>query len=120
MSQRPLYGFPCVSDPNNFIPDGECSSPEEIETHRMACANYGKPAYEPNKSCYAEYDADGKLVKHVARTSWGIGTNLIDTCDGCEQPNFSETPLITCHECGGPEYCEVCWPKHERDHEESL
>ena len=119
MSKTPVYGFPCVSDPNDFIPDGECCSPAEIETHRLACANYGKPAYQPNKGCFTEHDADGQLVKHVLRPSWGIGTNLVQTCDSCGNPPYGDDErLMTCHECGGPEFCAVCWPEHEKKHED--
>lgn len=117
MSKRPNYGFPCVSDPNDFIPDTESCSPAELEAHRIACANYGKPNYEPNKGCYTEHDDSGQLVKHVLCTSWGIGTNLIASCDGCNMPTFGD-PLIACHECGGPEFCEHCWPAHEKRHDE--
>lgn len=118
MSKQPVYGFPCVDDPNDFIPDGECCSPAEIESHRLACANYGKPTYKPNKGCYSEHDESGQMVKHVLRTSWGIGTNLVDHCDGCNVPPFGD-PLTTCHECGGwQEFCPTCWAEHERKHEE--
>lgn len=117
MSKQGSYGFPCVSNPNDFIPDTESSTPAEIETHRIACANWGKPAFEPNKGCFTEYDDKGQMVLHVTRTSWGIGTNLMDTCDGCNTPTFGD-PLIACHECGGPEFCEHCWPEHERKHDE--
>lgn len=117
MSKQPLYGYPCVVDPNDFIPDGESCSQEEIERHRVACANYGKPAYEPNKGCFSEYDEKGDLLIHVTRTSWGIGTNLISTCDGCNTPPF-EQPLMTCHECGGPEFCPSCWIEHEKKHDD--
>jgi hypothetical protein len=116
MSQHPVYGYPCVEDPHNFDPDPECCSPAEIEAWRRACANYRKPAYEPNKGCFTEHDADGQMVKHVLRTSWGIGVNLIDSCDGCREPSFG-APLMTCHECGGQDFCDVCWPEHEKRHE---
>lgn len=116
MSKQPCHGFPCVDDPHDFIPDPDCCSPEERETHRRACQTYGHPDHEPNKGCYTEYDKTGTMVKHVTRTSWGIGTNLIAHCDGCGEPTF-EDPLITCHECGGPEYCSSCWPKHDADHD---
>lgn len=115
MSKQPIYGFPCVEDPRDFSPDMECSSPEEIEAHRLACANYGKPSYVPNKGCYSQHSDDGQLVMHVTRTSWGIGVNLIDSCDECNCPSDA---LIACHECGGRDYCEVCWPEHEKRHEE--
>ena len=117
MSKQGVYGFPCVEDPNDFSPDHECCSPEEIERHRLACANYGKPSYEPNKGCYSEHSADGQLVKHVTRTSWGIGVNFVTHCDGCNNPDF-DGGMMTCHECGGPEFCAVCWPEHEAKHDE--
>ena len=70
MSRQPIYGFPHVTDPHDFHPDHECCSPAEMEAHRLACANYGKPS--PNKGCM--------------RTSWGIGTNLVRCCDECKEP----------------------------------
>lgn len=119
MSKQPVYGFPCVSDPNDFIPDTECCSPEEREAHRIACANYGKPSYEPNKGCFTQYDDSGRMVMHVTRTSWGIGTNLIQSCDGCREPHFDGEPVfIVCHECGGLEFCANCWPEHDKKHED--
>lgn len=116
MSKSPIYGFPCVEDPNDFIPDRECCSPAEIEAHRIACADFGKPAFVANRGCEWLTDPTGAVVAHVVRTSWGIGVNLIATCDECKEP--TDGSLMTCHECGGPEFCEVCWPIHERDHEE--
>ena len=117
MSKKPNYGFPCVTDPHDFEPDHESCTPAEIEAHRLACANWGKPLFKPNKGCYSEYSEDGQLVKHVTRTSWGIGVNLIDSCDGCGEPAFGD-PLVTCHECGGSEFCAHCWPEHEKKHDE--
>ena len=78
---------------------------------------YGKKDYQPNKGCYSEHGPDGQLVKHVTRTSWGIGVNLIPACDGCHTMDF-EGSLMTCHECGGPEFCETCWSVHEKEHDE--
>ena len=109
MSKQPVYGFPCVSDPHDFEPDHECCSVAEIEAHRLACQTFGTPEHEPNKGCYTEHDADGKLVKHVLRTSWGIGFNLVLSCDSCRKPAFE--PLMTCYECG-QEFCVECWPSH--------
>ena len=117
MSKQPLYGFPCVTDPNDFLPDYESCSPEEIATWKRACETFGQPEHEPNKGCFSEYSADGKLVQHVTRTSWGIGTNLIASCDGCREPDYDG--LIVCHECGGPEFCPHCWPEHEKKHDEA-
>lgn len=113
MSKQGLYGFPCVTDPNDFSPDYECCSSAEIEAWKRACATYGTKDYEPNKGCYAEHDADGRLVKHVTRTSWGIGVNMIQSCDGCREPEWDE-PHIRCHECGG-DFCAICWPEHNKE-----
>lgn len=116
MSKSPIYGFPCVEDPRDFDPDRELSTPEEIETWRRACANYGKPTYEPNKGCYSQHDESGQLVMHVTRTSWGVGVNLVSVCDSCGNPPF-DGDLMTCHECHEQEFCPVCWPKHESEHD---
>lgn len=118
MSKQPVYGYPHVDDPRDFMPDAECCSPQEMAAHKLACQTFGTPEHQPNKGCYTEHDAEGRLVKHVARTSWGIGVNLIDHCDGCNTPWFDgDLPLMFCHECNGPEFCERCWPEHEKTHE---
>lgn len=108
--QECVYGFPCVEDPNNFHPDGECCSPEELAAHKLACDTYGTPPYQPNKGCTTEFDAEGKLVKHILRTSWGIGINTfeIEDCDECH----AEGHLTTCWDCNR-DYCDMCWPKHD-------
>lgn len=110
--QNGVYGYPCVSDPRDFSPDVECCSPEEIAAHKLACETFGTPAYQANKGCYAEYDADGRLVKHVARTSWGIGFNSIceTQCDAC---GSTDNQTIHCWECGGDFCCGSCWPTHD-------
>lgn len=114
MSRYPLYGYPHVDDPHDFDPDPECCSPAEIATWKMACATYGKANHEPNKGGFSEYNEKGDLVLHVARTSWGIGTNMIPMCDDCEALDVKD--LITCHECGR-EFCETCWPAHDKNTE---
>ena len=115
MSRQELYGFPWVKNPNDFSPDEESSSPEEIAAHKLACETFGKPDYVPNKGSFSEHDAEGNLVLHVTRTSWGIGVNMYSACDGCSEPSDN---LMTCHECGGPEFCAVCWPEHEKRHDD--
>lgn len=112
MSQSCVYGFPCVINPNDFSPDAECCSPVEIEAHRVACANWGKPSYQPNKGCYTEHSEDGKMVKHVLRTSWGIGVNMLTQCDACGE---IENETIHCWDCGGDFCCASCWPKHDAE-----
>lgn len=49
MSEYCVYWYPCVTNPNDFSPDAECCSPEEIAAHKIACENWGKPSYVPNK-----------------------------------------------------------------------
>lgn len=109
MSKQGHYGFPCVSDPNDFSPDYESCSPAEIEAHKQACATFGTPEYQQPKGCTTDYDESGQFVRHVLRTSWGIGVNTVTVCDECGEPCDTVT---VCHECGGPEFCEVCWPNH--------
>lgn len=112
MSYQSVYGFPCVSDPNDFSPDAECCSPAELEAHRLACQTFGKPDHVPNRGCTTEHDEGGQFVRHVLRTSWGIGVNSIQACDGCGEPGDA---LTTCHDCGGHlDFCEVCWPEHAK------
>lgn len=116
MSKHAYYGYPNVKDPNDFIPDGESSSPEEIAAHKAACAAYKKPGYKPpDQGCKVITTGDISIRK--TSTAWGIGTNLIPMCDGCEE--LDPESLIACHECGGQEFCAVCWPKHEKEHDEN-
>ena len=118
MSYQSVYGFPCVDDPNDFTPDAECCSPAEMEAHRRAVATFRTPRYEPNKGCTTEYSADGQLVRHILRTSWGIGVNQIRCCDGCSEP---VDEFVTCHDCGGSlDFCPGCWPKHASECEACL
>jgi hypothetical protein len=117
VSKQGVYGFPHVKNPNDFQPDHESSSPEEIAAHKLACQTYGKPEHQPNKGSFSQYDDSGNLVLHVTRTSWGIGVNYINHCDGCNEPTFND-PMMVCHECGGPEFCATCWPEHEKRHED--
>ena len=113
MSYDCVYGFPCVSNPHDFSPDYESCSPEEIAAHKLARETYGTSAYQPNKGCTTEYDESGQIVRHILRTSWGIGINSIRVCDGCKEPVDTFT---TCHDCGGHlDFCEVCWPEHAKE-----
>ena len=67
-----VYGFPCVENPNDFVPDGECDSAEFA-------------AWEEAKR---RWDAGERDVRgphsgwispdiHVTMSSWGIGMNII-------------------------------------------
>ena len=111
MSQECVYGYPCVVDPNDFSPDAECCSPAEIAAHKAACAAYGTAAYQPNKGCCTGVDVNGSW-KHVARTSWGIGVNVLMRCDEC---GAIDTQVVHCWDCGGDFCCASCWPKHDAE-----
>jgi hypothetical protein len=108
------YGYPCVTNPNDFEPDPECCSPAEIEAHRLAKKHWGTPAFVPNRGCTDLLSPDGRVVGHVTRTSWGIGVNFINQCDECNTP---DDDLMYCHDCA-LDLCPVCWPKHEQWHDE--
>ena len=111
--KQPIYGFPCVTNPHDFDPDIDCTSPAEREAHRLAKENWGKPTFVPNRGCADLVSPDGQVVGHVTRTSWGIGVNLIDHCDECNTP---ADDTIYCHDCAR-DLCPVCWPTHEQRHE---
>lgn len=116
MSYQGVYGFPCVNDPNDFTPDAESSTPEEQSAHKLACETFGTPAHQPNKGCFTEVDDSGRLVRHVARTSWGLGVSNIRICDGCESSLTPSDGLLTCHDCGGHlDFCPKCWPQHTKE-----
>lgn len=113
-----VYGFPCVENPHDFIPDYECCSPEEIATHKRACETWGTPDYEPNKGCCDLVDpVSGAVVGHVTRTSWGIGTNLVpkswlDGPEPCEKHQWVTKPLggdpTEASSAERVTYCDVC------------
>jgi hypothetical protein len=44
--QHTAYGSFHGGDPRSFHPDGECSSDEEREAHRAACARWDQAARE--------------------------------------------------------------------------
>jgi hypothetical protein len=72
-----IYGFPCVEDPNDFTPDAECCTPEEIAFWEDA-----KKRWEAG-----ERDVRGARCEwlsesvDVTRTSWGIGVNMVEMED---------------------------------------
>lgn len=115
MSYQSHYGFPCVDDPNDFSPDAESCSPAELAAHKLACETFGTPAYQPNRGCTTERDESGQLVRHILRTSWGIGVNSLRCCDGCGMP-VDQGEYLTCHDCGGhlDFHVEPCWAEHAK------
>ncbi len=74
-----VYGFPCVENPHDFEPDQECCTPAEIAFWEDAKKRWDAGERDVRGArCGSTYDADGKLLMHVTRTSWGIGVNYVD------------------------------------------
>lgn len=73
------YGFFCGGDPRKFHPDGECSSPEEIENHRKACEQAEAVESGRDLPCPSGWEGtpDGGSV-HVTRAPFGLGMYTIE------------------------------------------
>jgi hypothetical protein len=86
MREECIYGFPCVEDPNDFTPDYECCTEQEVANWKAACEawNRGERGTETvtNKGCFVGQDGDNFV--HVTRTSWGIGVNVVKFDDDGE------------------------------------
>jgi hypothetical protein len=75
-----VYGFFHGGDPRKFYPDEECCTERELADHKAACALWNEaeargetPTPEACPSGW-EYDADGKPLRHVLRSTYGMGT----------------------------------------------
>ena len=66
------YGFARPDDPNDFHPDAESCTEQEIAAHKAACEAYGKPDYVPPLG--SEWIGDGDTRLHILRAPWGIGS----------------------------------------------
>jgi hypothetical protein len=89
MSKELIYGFPCVSNPNDFTPDMECSTPEERASHAEACKQWKDGSYMRDSKQFCEsfpYDLSLPVnqVIHISRTPWGLGTSEVDWDDDDE------------------------------------
>ena len=73
-----VYGFPCVENPNDFSPDYECCTEAEIAKWKEDCAAWDAGTYKGRIGCTTEFSEDGQMVKHITRTAWGIGVNMVD------------------------------------------
>jgi hypothetical protein len=66
------YGFYRPENPNDFTPDADLCTEEEIANHRAACEAYDAGNYTPDKS--------GGWVTpnmHILTAPWGIGSYVI-------------------------------------------
>lgn len=69
-----IYGFVCVDDPRDFLPDEESCAPEELAAHAaaLAQAEVGNDWTRPSRPRWV-----GDV--HLVVSSWGIGTNWVET-----------------------------------------
>jgi hypothetical protein len=76
--KEPVYGFPCVSNPNDFSPDVQSCTEKELSAHRKACETWGTDDYKPNDGCEWLTNEKGEAIAHVTKSSWGIGVNMVE------------------------------------------
>lgn len=79
MAKEAVYGFPCVEDPHDFTPDADCCTPEEIAFWEESKRRWDAGERDVRgKRCESQFDAEGRLVRHTAQSSWGVGVNMVD------------------------------------------
>lgn len=77
-----IYGFPCVENPHDFEPDIESCTEAEIAFWEDAKKRWGAGERDVRGArCESKYDKEGNLMSHITRTSWGIGTNMVEMDD---------------------------------------
>lgn len=93
---EPIYGFPCVENPNDFSPDVESCTPEEIAFWEDAKVRWDAGERDVRgKRCTSTYDKDGNLAMHTTSTSWGIGVSMVDFGDDEEESNIGLHLLLS-------------------------
>ncbi|MCZ6868084.1 MAG: hypothetical protein O7G84_01110 [Gammaproteobacteria bacterium] len=88
-AQETGYGFFPGGDPREFFPDGESCSNEELEAHRVACAEWdagtGQDIGGPCTVEHVEIERkDGSVLSGpalVTRAHYGIGTYTMSDPD---------------------------------------
>lgn len=68
------YGYYRPSNPNDFHPDVESCTEEEIANHRAACAAYDAGAEMPQQGDGWLRNEPGECVMHITMAPWGIGS----------------------------------------------
>lgn len=63
------YGFHRPANPNDFFPDHEACSPQEIENHKAACEAWNRGEYKPNP----DDESGWRGNMHILKAPWGIG-----------------------------------------------
>jgi len=70
------YGFYRTKNPHDFSPDPESCTANEFANHKAACDLWDRGEYDSSKEKGSEWlrSEDGKLVAHILRAPWGIGS----------------------------------------------
>ena len=68
------YGYHRPENPHNFHPDPESCSDEEVANHKAACEAWDRGDYKREPGSEFFYDEQGKLLMHILRAPWGIGS----------------------------------------------
>ena len=70
------YGFYRTKNPHDFSPDPESCTADEFANHKAACDLWDRGEYDSSKEKGSEWlrSEDGKLVAHILRAPWGIGS----------------------------------------------
>jgi len=83
------YGFHRPANPNDFFPDAESSSPEELLAHKAACEAWDRGEYKRDPS--QESGWYGNM--HILKAPWGIGAYQYVQEDGAKLIAEIETAL---------------------------
>jgi hypothetical protein len=98
-SEQMGYGYARPDDPHDFHPDVDSCTAAEIANHKAACDAWDNGTYVAPSGSESAYDADGKLVLHITRAPWGIGSytfrdpQMLEAAEICqhladEMPSF--------------------------------
>ena len=68
------YGFYRPENPHNFSPDAESCSDEEMANHKAACEAWDRGDYKAPLGSETVRDESGRMVAHILRAPWGIGS----------------------------------------------
>ena len=68
------YGYHRPENPHNFHPDPESCSDEEVANHKAACEAWDRGDYKREPGSEFFHDEQGKLLMHILRAPWGIGS----------------------------------------------
>lgn len=94
------YGAFPGGDPRQFVPDEECSTPEEREAHERACKAWDAGVRTAVRGSHHFASVSPDVFVHITETRFGLGVYTIPcaTCSGSGEA-VVEPP---CAVCGTP------------------